>query len=163
MKGYPPSIFSWLQKVLERTGITDDGSITALYTTLMEGDDINDPVVDTVRGIVDGHIFLSRKVAAQNHFPAIDILGSVSRLFTEICDSEHMQAAGKMRELMATHKEAKDLIDIGAYEHGSNPKIDIAIRCMPDINAFLRQSVKDSVNMHSTIQTLKDMMRDITF
>jgi flagellum-specific ATP synthase len=163
MKGYPPSIFSWLQKVLERTGITDKGSVTALYTTLMEGDDINDPVVDTVRGIVDGHIFLSRKVAAQNHFPAIDILGSVSRLFTEICDPEHMKAAGKMRELMATYKEAKDLIDIGAYQHGSNSKIDLAIQMMPEINQFLRQSVKDLVNMDSTIEELKGMMRGVEF
>jgi flagellum-specific ATP synthase len=163
MKGYPPSIFSWLQKVLERTGNTNEGSITALYTTLMEGDDINDPVVDTVRGIVDGHIFLSRKVAAQNHFPAIDVLGSVSRLFTEICDQDHMRAAGKMRELMAIHKEAKDLIDIGAYQHGSNAKIDLAIQMMPEINGFLRQSVKDLVSMDSTIQALKDLMGNVDF
>lgn len=161
MKGYPPSIFSWLQKVLERTGITDKGSVTALYTTLMEGDDINDPVVDTVRGIVDGHIFLSRKVAAQNHYPAIDVLGSVSRLFTEICDPEHMAAAGKMRELMATYKDAKDLIDIGAYEKGSNRTIDLAIQMMPEINGFLRQSIKDSVTLESTIQQLKDMMAKV--
>ncbi len=161
MKGYPPSIFSWLQKVLERTGVTDKGSITALYTVLVEGDDINDPVVDTVRGIIDGHIFLSRKVAAQNHFPAIDILGSVSRLFTEICDPEHIRAAGKMRELLAVYKDAKDLIDVGAYEPGSNPKIDLALQIMPDINKFLRQSVKDIVNMDLTINTLKDMMRDV--
>jgi flagellum-specific ATP synthase len=158
MKGYPPSIFSWLQKVLERTGITEKGSITALYTVLVEGDDINDPVVDTVRGIIDGHIFLSRKIAAQNHYPAIDVLGSVSRLFTEICDPEHMEAAGKMRELIAVYRDARDLIDIGAYEPGSNPKIDIAIQLMPDINRFLRQSIKDIVNMDSTIATLKDMM-----
>lgn len=163
MKGYPPSIFSWLQRVLERTGITDKGSITALYTVLVEGDDINDPVCDTVRGIIDGHIFLSRKIAAQNHFPAIDVLGSVSRLFTEICDPEHMEAAGKMRELIAVYKDAKDLIDVGAYEHGSNPKIDIALQLMPEINAFLRQSTKDIVNMDSTIQTLKDMMRNVSF
>ncbi len=161
MKGYPPSIFSWLQKVLERTGVTDKGSITALYTVLVEGDDINDPVCDTVRGIIDGHIFLSRKIAAQNHFPAIDVLGSVSRLFTEICDPEHMQAAGKMRELLAIYQDAKDLIDVGAYEHGSNPKIDIALQMMPDINKFLRQSVKDIVNMDSTIQNLKDMMSGV--
>jgi flagellum-specific ATP synthase len=161
MKGYPPSIFSWLQKVLERSGITDKGSITALYTVLVEGDDINDPVVDTVRGIIDGHIFLSRKVAARNHFPAIDILGSVSRLFTEICDPEHMKAASKMRELLAIYQDARDLIDVGAYEHGSNPKIDMAIQMMPEINGFLRQSVKDIVNMDSTIQTLKDMMANV--
>jgi flagellum-specific ATP synthase len=163
MKGYPPSIFSWLQKVLERSGITEEGSITALYTVLMEGDDINDPVVDTVRGIIDGHIFLSRKVAARNHFPAIDVLGSVSRLFTEICDPEHMQAAAKMRDLMATYMEARDLIDVGAYERGSNPKIDIAIDMQSEINTFLRQSVKDLVDMDSTIQRLKDLMADVHF
>lgn len=161
MKGYPPSIFSWLQKVLERTGITDKGSITTLYTVLVEGDDINDPVCDTVRGIIDGHVVLSRKIAAQNHFPAIDVLGSVSRLFTEICDPEHMEAAGKMRELLAVYKDARDLIDVGAYEHGSNPKIDIALQMMPEINTFLRQSVKDIVNMDSTIRTLKEMMRQV--
>lgn len=161
MKGYPPSIFSWLQKVLERSGVTDDGSITALYTVLVEGDDINDPVVDTVRGIIDGHIFLSRKVAARNHFPAIDVLGSVSRLFTEICDPEHIQAAAKMRELLAVYQDARDLIDVGAYEHGSNPKIDTALQLMPEINAFLRQSVKDIVNMDSTINRLKEMMSGV--
>jgi flagellum-specific ATP synthase len=161
MKGYPPSIFSWLQKVLERSGITDKGSITALYTVLVEGDDINDPVVDTVRGIIDGHIFLSRKVAARNHFPAIDVLGSVSRLFTEICDPEHMQAASKMRELLAVYQDARDLIDVGAYERGSNPKIDTALQMMPEINNFLRQSVKDLVNMDSTIAELKNMMANV--
>ncbi|MEM0951656.1 MAG: FliI/YscN family ATPase [Cyanobacteria bacterium P01_H01_bin.74] len=161
MKGYPPSIFSWLQKVLERSGVTDKGSITALYTVLMEGDDINDPVVDTVRGIIDGHIFLKRKIAAQNRYPAIDILDSVSRLFTEICDPEHIRAAAKMRELMAVYADARDLIDVGAYEHGSNPKIDIALRIMPDIDGFLRQSVKDLVNMDSTIGQLKEMMAGI--
>lgn len=163
MKGYPPSIFSWLQRVLERSGTTQEGSITALYTVLVEGDDINDPIVDTVRGIIDGHIFLSRKIAAQNHFPAIDVLGSVSRLFTEICDPEHQAAAGKMRELMAVYKDAKDLIDVGAYEHGSNPKIDIALQMMPEINGFLRQSIKDLVDMDSTIERLKDLMSGVQF
>lgn len=158
MKGYPPSIFSWLQKVLERSGITDKGSITALYTVLVEGDDINDPVCDTVRGIIDGHILLSRKIAAMNHFPAIDVLGSVSRLFTEICDPEHMESAGKMREIMAIYADAKDLIDVGAYEHGSNPKIDTAIRMMPEVNTFLKQSVKDLVDMNGTIARLKELM-----
>jgi flagellum-specific ATP synthase len=161
MKGYPPSIFSWLQKVLERSGVTEKGSITALYTVLMEGDDINDPVVDTVRGIIDGHIFLKRKIAAQNRYPAIDVLDSVSRLFTEICDPEHMQAAAKMRELMAVYQDARDLIDVGAYEHGSNPKIDMAIRMMPEIDSFLRQSVKDLVSMDSTIERLKSMMAEV--
>ena len=161
MKGYSPSIFSWLQKVLERSGVTDKGSITALYTVLMEGDDINDPVVDTVRGIIDGHIFLSRKIAAQNRYPAIDVLGSVSRLFTEICDPEHMKAAGKMRELMAVYQDARDLIDVGAYEHGSNPKIDMAIRMMPEIDNFLRQRIDDQVSMESTLERLKEMMTEV--
>ena len=161
MKGYPPSIFSWLQKALERTGTSPKGSITALYTVLMEGEDINDPVVDTVRGIVDGHVFLNRKVAEMNHYPAIDILGSISRLFTEITDKEHQQAASKMRTLLATYRDSKDLIDVGMYQAGSNPRLDIAIELMPSINRFLQQSVKDSVNMENTIQTLKDMMANV--
>jgi len=161
MKGYPPSIFSWLQKILERSGASPKGSITALYTVLMEGDDINDPVVDTVRGIVDGHIFLSRKVAEMNHYPAIDVLGSVSRLFTEICDQEHMDAAAKMRKMLAMYRENKDLIDVGMYQPGSNPQLDLAIQMMPSINAFLQQKTADSVNMNGTINTIKQMMANI--
>ena len=161
MKGYPPSIFSWLQKILERSGASPKGSITALYTVLMEGDDINDPVVDTVRGIVDGHIFLSRKVAEMNHYPAIDVLGSVSRLFTEICDQEHMDAAAKMRKMLAMYRENKDLIDVGMYQPGSNPQLDLAIRMMPEINAFLQQRTADSVSMDGTINTLKQMMAGV--
>ena len=161
MKGYPPSIFSWLQKILERSGASPKGSITALYTVLMEGDDINDPVVDTVRGIVDGHIFLNRKVAEMNHYPAIDVLGSVSRLFTEICDQEHMEATAKMRKMLAMYRENKDLIDVGMYQPGSNPQLDLAIQMMPTINAFLQQKTSDSVNMDGTINTLKQMMANI--
>jgi len=161
MKGYPPSIFSWLQKALERTGTSPKGSITALYTVLMEGEDINDPVVDTVRGIVDGHVFLNRKIAEMNHYPAIDVLGSISRLFPEITDQEHQKAAAKMRTLMATYRESKDLIDVGMYQAGSNPKLDVAIEYMPQINKFLQQSIKDTVSMESTIQTLKTMMANV--
>ena len=161
MKGYPPSIFSWLQKALERTGTSEKGSITALYTVLMEGEDINDPVVDTVRGIVDGHVFLNRKIAEMNHYPAIDVLGSISRLFPEITDAEHQQAAAKMRTLMATYRDSKDLIDVGMYQAGSNPRLDVAIEMMPQINAFLQQSVKDTVSMDNTIQTLKNMMANV--
>lgn len=161
MKGYPPSIFSWLQKVLERTGTSPKGSITALYTVLMEGEDINDPVVDTVRGIVDGHVFLSRKVAETNHYPAIDVLGSISRLFTEITDKEHQQAAAKMRNILAMYRENKDLIDVGMYQAGSNYKLDMAIQLIPEINRFLQQSIKDSVNMDHTIDTLKSMMQNV--
>jgi flagellum-specific ATP synthase len=161
MKGYPPSIFSWLQRVLERTGTSPKGSITALYTVLMEAEDINDPVVDTVRGIVDGHVFLSRKVAEMNHYPAIDVLGSISRLFPEVTDTDHQTAAAKMRTLLAIYRENKDLIDVGMYNKGSNPKLDLAIDMMPDINKFLRQSIKDTVNIDHTIETLKSMMREV--
>jgi len=161
MKGYPPSIFTWLQRALERTGNSEKGSITALYTVLMEGDDITDPIVDTVRGIVDGHIFLSRKVAEMNHYPAIDTLGSISRLMTAITDSEHQEAAGKMRRILAMYRENKDLIDVGMYQAGSNPKLDIAIELMPEINAFLQQKVSDTVSYENTVSTLKNMMRNV--
>lgn len=161
MKGYPPSIFSWLQKALERTGNSPKGSITALYTVLMEGDDINDPVVDTVRGIVDGHIFLSRKVAEMNHYPAIDVLGSISRLATAITTQEQQEAASKMRKILAIYRENKDLIDVGMYQQGTNPRLDVAIEMMPQVNAFLQQKVSESVNMDNTIQTLISMMADV--
>ncbi len=161
MKGYPPSIFSWLQKALERAGNSPKGSITALYTVLMEGDDISDPIVDTVRGIVDGHIFLSRKVAEANHYPAIDVLGSISRLMSSISTPEHIEAAAKMRKILAMYRENKDLIDVGMYQPGSNPKLDIAIQMMPQVNGFLQQRISDSVSMETTIQTLIDMMKDV--
>ena len=161
MKGYPPSIFSWLQKVLERAGNSPKGSITALYTVLMEGDDISDPIVDIVRGIVDGHIFLSRKVAESNHYPAIDVLGSISRLMSAIASPEHKAAAGKMRALLSLYRENKDLIDVGMYQPGSNPKLDIAIEMMPQINAFLQQRTSDIVSMDSTINTLVEMMANV--
>lgn len=161
MKGYPPSIFSWLQKVLERSGTTDTGSITALYTVLVEGDDINDPVCDTVRGIIDGHIMLSRKIAGMKHFPAIDILNSVSRLATEISDPEHKEAARKMQTLLSIYMDAKDLIDVGAYQRGQNVKIDLALEHMDAINSFLRQSVEELVGQDQTIAQLKRMMADV--
>lgn len=161
MKGYPPSIFSWLQKVLERAGNSPKGSITALYTVLMEGDDISDPIVDIVRGIVDGHIFLSRKVAESNHYPAIDVLGSISRLMSAIASPEHKAAAAKMRTMLSLYRENKDLIDVGMYQPGSNPKLDIAIQMMPQINAFLQQRTSDSVTMETTIQAMVDMMSGV--
>lgn len=161
MKGYPPSIFSWLQKALERTGNSPKGSITALYTVLMEGDDVNDPVVDTVRGIVDGHIFLSRKVAEMNHYPAIDVLGSISRLASAITTREQQEAASKMRKILALYRENKDLIDVGMYQPGTNHRLDTAIEMMPKINAFLQQRTSDSVDMDSTISTLISMMANV--
>ena len=161
MKGYPPSIFSWLQKVLERAGNSPKGSITALYTVLMEGDDISDPIVDIVRGIVDGHIFLSRKVAESNHYPAIDVLGSISRLMSAIATPEHKEAAAKMRKILSMYRENKDLIDVGMYQPGSNPKLDIAIQMIPQVNAFLQQRTSDIVSMDTTVQTLVEMMKDV--
>ena len=161
MKGYPPSIFSWLQKVLERAGNSERGSITALYTVLMEGDDINDPIVDIVRGIVDGHIFLSRKVAEANHYPAIDVLGSISRLMSAIASPEHKQAAARLRTIMSLYRENKDLIDVGMYQPGSNPRLDTAIEMMPKINAFLQQRTDDSVTMDGTISQLVEMMENV--
>ena len=127
----------------------------------MEGDDINDPVVDTVRGIVDGHVFLSRKVAEMNHYPAIDILGSISRLFTAIVSNEQKEAAYKLRKILAMYRENKDLIDVGMYTPGSNPKLDTAIEMIPKVNAFLQQRTTDSVTMQTTIDTLIDMMRNV--
>ena len=127
----------------------------------MEGDDISDPIVDIVRGIVDGHIFLSRKVAESNHYPAIDVLGSISRLMSAIASPEHKSAAGKMRAMLSLYRENKDLIDVGMYQPGSNPRLDIAIEMMPQINAFLQQRTSDSVTMESTIQTLIDMMANV--
>ena len=161
MKGYPPSIFSWLQKVLERAGNSPKGSITALYTVLMEGDDISDPIVDIVRGIVDGHIFLSRKVAESNHYPAIDVLGSISRLMSAIATPEHKAAAAKMRKILSLYEENKDLINVGMYVPGTNPSLDVAIQMMPQVNDFLQQKTEDSVTMETTIQTLIDMMKDV--
>ena len=161
MKGYPPSIFSWLQKALERAGNSEKGSITAFYTVLMEGDDKNDPIVDTVRGITDGHIFLDRKVAERGHYPAINVLGSISRLMSAIASSEHKAAAQKMRTLMAMYEEQKDVIELGMYQQGINPKLDLAIEMMPKINAFLQQRTSDSVNMENTINTLVNMMAGV--
>ena len=142
-------------------GDSPKGSITALYTVLMEGDDISDPIVDIVRGIVDGHIFLSRKVAEMNHYPAIDVLGSISRLMSSIATPEHKAAAGKMRAIMALYRENKDLIDVGMYQPGTNPKLDVAIELMPRINAFLQQRTTDIVSMDTTVATLVDMMKDV--
>ena len=146
---------------MERAGNSPKGSITALYTVLMEGDDISDPIVDIVRGIVDGHIFLSRKVAESNHYPAIDVLGSISRLMSAIASPEHKEAAAKMRTMLSLYRENKDLIDVGMYQPGSNPKLDIAIQMMPQINAFLQQRTSDSVTMETTIQAMVDMMSGV--
>jgi len=143
-KGYTPSVFALLPQLMERTGQFQKGSITAIYTVLVEGDDMNEPIADAVRSILDGHIVLSRRLAARNHYPAIDVLHSLSRLMSELAGLEHLQLAGKIRDLMATFEEAEDLINIGAYAKGSNPSIDQAVAFHKPIGEFLRQGAQES-------------------
>ena len=140
-RGYTPSVFALLPRLLERAGTSDTGSITGIYTVLVDGDDMNEPIADAVRSILDGHIVLSRSIAAQNHFPAIDVLGSVSRVMNEVVTPEHLQAAQNMRALMAVYKDAEDLIHIGAYVKGSSKRIDEAIGKIDSINDFLCQGI----------------------
>ena len=143
-----------MPKLLERAGNFPEGSITGIYTVLVEGDDTNEPIADTVRGIIDGHIILSRKIAAQNHYPAIDILQSVSRLMSEIASPEQKQAAGQLRNLLSLYTNNQDLISIGAYKHGTNPALDEAIRKIDKINEFLMQRVDDSISFDETVKLL---------
>ena len=149
-RGYTPSVFAVLPQLLERSGTGERGSITGLYTVLVEGDDMNEPVADTVRGILDGHIVLSRDLAARNHYPAIDVLSSVSRLMSDVTSKEHRACAGRMRDVLATHKSSEDLINIGAYAHGSNPRIDFALSKIDDVNSFLRQAVDERSDFESS-------------
>jgi flagellum-specific ATP synthase len=142
-RGYTPSVFALLPKLLERAGTSERGTITGLYTVLVDGDDMNEPVADAVRSILDGHIVLSRKLAAANHYPAIDVLASVSRVMPDVVSGAHGAAASAVRDLMATYREAEDLINIGAYVTGSNPRVDLAIARYEDIRAFLRQGIND--------------------
>lgn len=154
-RGYTPSVFALLPKLLERSGTGDRGSITGIYTVLVDGDDMNEPIADAVRSILDGHVVLTRSLAAQNHYPAIDVLASVSRVMTEIADKEHIQYAQRMRTLLASYREAEDLINIGAYAHGSNPTIDQAIAAISGIKSFLQQEVDENTPMAETIERLK--------
>jgi len=153
-RGYTPSVFALLPRLLERAGNAERGSITAFYTVLVEGDDLTEPVTDAVRGILDGHIYLSRKLADSGHFPAIEVLGSVSRLMNAIVDERHRRLAAEMRELMAAHEGARDLIEIGAYAAGSNPVVDRAIDRMPRIRDFLRQAPDEPARMDETLDRL---------
>lgn len=160
-KGYTPSVFATLPKLLERAGnFEGQGSITGLYTVLVEGDDMNEPVADSVRSIVDGHIVLSRDLAARNHYPAIDVLASASRVMRDIVDEDHQALAGQLRSTLATYREAEDLINIGAYVQGSNPKIDYALTRIDAINTFLQQQPREAVDMASTREALNQLVRD---
>ena len=142
-RGYPPSVYSEMPKLLERAGNAEKGSITGLYTVLVDGDDFNEPITDTARSILDGHIMLSRKLGHRNHYPAIDILQSISRVMSSIAGKEHKAAAGKLKNVLATYQEAEDLINIGAYKRGSNSGIDYAISKIEAVNAFLRQDTME--------------------
>ena len=143
-KGYPPSVFAQLPRLVERAGNdAGPGSITALYTVLAEGDDLSDPVADAVRAALDGHLVLSRSLAESGHFPAIDVLQSVSRVMTDVVAPSHLQAARLLRELMAAHRQASDLIDVGAYSPGANPRVDRALKVLPALRGFLQQGPLD--------------------
>jgi FliI/YscN family ATPase len=154
-KGYTPSVFAALPVLLERAGTTAGaGSITALYTVLVEGDDMNDPIADAVRGILDGHIVLSRKLADRSVFPAIDVLRSISRVAHDICDERHLRSVAQVRDLLATHGDAADLIQIGAYAAGSDPRVDAAVRALPKIEALIRQGLHEDVARAAALHAL---------
>jgi flagellum-specific ATP synthase len=160
-KGYTPSVFATLPRLLERAGrFRDQGSITGIYTVLVDGDDMTEPVADSVRSILDGHIVLSRAIAARNHFPAIDILNSASRVMREIISPRHLELAGKSRNVLATYAEAEDLINIGAYAKGSNPKIDYAISKIDAINLFLQQRFDESTPFKESLEQLGSILSD---
>jgi len=159
-RGYTPSVFAMLPRLLERSGTAVRGSITGLYTVLVEGDDMNEPVADSVRAILDGHIVLSRDLAHRNHYPAIDILASVSRLMPDVALQEHTEAAGTLRDILATYRSAEDLINIGAYVDGSNPKIDHAKAHIDAVNAFLRQGIHEKASYAETIEALRGLFQD---
>ncbi len=156
-RGYPPSVYSEMPKLLERAGNSGKGSITGLYTVLVDGDDFNEPITDTARSILDGHIMLSRKLAHKNHYPAIDVMQSISRCMSQIAESEHKKLAGRMKNVMATYADAEDLINIGAYKSGSNKNIDYAIEKIDEVNAFLMQDVDEKVTFEEMLVSLKEI------
>ena len=159
-RGYPPSVYSEMPKLLERAGRSDKGSITGLYTVLVDGDDFNEPITDTARSILDGHIMLDRRLGHKNHYPAIDVLQSISRCMSMIADKEHKVAAGKLKTVLATYNEAEDLINIGAYKNGSNPKIDYAISKIDEVNAFLCQETDEKFTFEESINMLRGLFED---
>ena len=156
-RGYPPSVYAQMPKLLERAGNDDKGSITGLYTVLVDGDDFNEPITDTARSILDGHIMLDRKLGHKNHYPAIDVLQSISRCMSQIATKEHKAAAGKLKNVLATYNEAEDLINIGAYKSGANPNIDYAIEKIDSINDYLCQDVDSRFSFDEELTMLKEL------
>lgn len=158
-RGYTPSIYAELPKLLERSGNFEKGSITGVYTVLVEGDDTNEPISDTVRGILDGHIVLSRRLAAANHYPAIDVGASISRLMTDIVPMESRRAAGRIRDIMSVYEKSSDLVSIGAYKAGTNPKLDYALSKIDAIDDFLKQGVDESFSYEETVQQMEQIIQ----
>lgn len=159
-RGYPPSVYSEMPKLLERAGNSANGSITGLYAVLVDGDDFNEPISDTARGVLDGHIILSRKLGHKNHYPAIDILQSISRCMSSIVSKEHKKKAGKLKNVLATYAEAEDLINIGAYKKGSNPNIDDAIARIDAVNEFLMQGVDEKFGFEEIVEQMNALFQD---
>jgi len=159
-RGYPPSVYAVLPKLVERAGRSPAGSITAFYSVLVEADDPNEPISDAVRGLLDGHVWLSRRLASKNHYPAIDVLESLSRLMPDVTDEEHGQAARTIRELLAAYRDHEDLISIGAYRRGSNPAVDVALEMQEPLKAFLRQRVTNGATLAESRQALLQLHRD---
>lgn len=158
-RGYTPSIYAELPKLLERAGNFKTGSITGVYTVLVEGDDTNEPIADTVRGILDGHVVLSRQLANGNHFPAIDINASISRLMTELVSTEHRQLASRIRDILSIYDKNADLVSIGAYKTGTNPKLDYALSKMDSINQFLKQETDESFSYQQCVDQLRQILQ----
>ena len=159
-RGYPPSVYSEMPKLLERAGCSQTGSITGLYTVLVDGDDMNEPITDTARSILDGHIMLNRKLAHQNHYPAIDVLQSISRCMAQIVDKDHKVLAGKLKNVLATYNEAEDLINIGAYKNGSNQRIDYAIEKIDAVNEYLMQEVDARYDYEQAVDMLRELFEE---
>ncbi|MFT7505690.1 MAG: flagellum-specific ATP synthase, partial [Gammaproteobacteria bacterium] len=162
-KGYPPSVFAKLPALVERAGngTAQQGSITAFYTVLTEGDDLQDPIADAARAILDGHIVLSRELADSGHYPAIDIESSISRVMPQVVSEQHDQQARSIKRVYSTYKQNKDLINIGAYARGSNPSIDLSISAAPAIDAFLQQGIKQIIDMNTTLETVNTLASGI--
>ncbi|MBP5306102.1 MAG: flagellum-specific ATP synthase FliI, partial [Lachnospiraceae bacterium] len=160
-RGYPPSVYSEMPKLLERAGFDDKGSITGLYTVLVDGDDFNEPITDTARGILDGHIVLNRALAQRNHYPAIDVLASISRVMSAVAQPYHKRLAGRFKQVMSTYNEAEDLINIGAYKNGANKDIDYAIKKIGEINDFLMQETTEKVEFDTVIESLASIFPEV--
>jgi flagellum-specific ATP synthase len=156
-RGYPPSVYSEMPKLLERAGNSDRGSITGLYTVLVDGDDFNEPITDTARSILDGHIMLNRRLAQRNHYTAIDVLQSISRVMSAVADKPHKYSAGQLKNVMATYQEAEDLINIGAYKPGSNKNIDYAVSKIDEVNEFLLQATDEKFAFEDIVNRLEEM------